>query len=83
MTLPIAFEREMKRLLGNDFQDFLDSYDHQPNSGLRVNTRKIAAKYFEKISPFSIEPVEWIPNGYTYQNEIPSKDPYPELFMTV
>lgn len=76
MTLPIQFEQDMKKLLEDEFQAFLDSYAISPHSGLRVNTRKISPEAFREAAPFSLTPVEWIFNGFTYREETPSKDPY-------
>ncbi len=40
MKLPIEFENEMKKLLGEAFPDFVKSYQDTPANGLRVNTYK-------------------------------------------
>lgn len=37
--------------------------------GLRVNTSKITCKEFEAVSPFSLEKIPWIPNGYFIKEE--------------
>ena len=76
MNLPSLFENEMKSLLGDEFEAFMKSYDHTPHSGLRVNTGKISPEDFKEKVPFSLSPVEWIENGFTYQGENVSKDPY-------
>lgn len=76
MKLPVSFEQEMKTLLGEEFQDFYESYKETPNNGLRVNTKKITTKEFEQKSPYILGKVEWITNGYRYDQEVLSKDPY-------
>lgn len=76
MNLPSLFENEMKSLLGDEFEAFMKSYDHTPHSGLRVNTGKISPEDFREKVPFTLCPVEWIENGFTYQGENISKDPY-------
>ncbi|MBS6195345.1 MAG: RsmB/NOP family class I SAM-dependent RNA methyltransferase [Clostridiales bacterium] len=76
MTLPIQFEQDMKELLGEEFQKFADSYHVSPHSGLRVNTGKISPEAFRRLAPFSLDRVEWISNGFTYQEGTLSKDPY-------
>ncbi len=74
--LPVAFEEEMQRLLGDTYDLFLASYDKKPNSGLRVNTNKISPEEFVKKIPYPLESVEWISNGFRYEGETLSKDPY-------
>ena len=37
--------------------------------GLRVNTAKITCEEFEAITPFSMEKIPWIPNGYFLKEE--------------
>lgn len=76
MKLPVIFENEMKMLLGDEYDAFLNSYDHTPHNGLRVNTGKISPEDFLKRAPFQLHPVKWIENGFTYQNDNVSKDPY-------
>ena len=76
MKLLIEFENEMKKLLGEAFSDFAQSYQEIPANGLRVNTHKISVEDFQEKVPFALQPVEWIPNGFTYQDAVPSKHPY-------
>lgn len=76
MILPSAFTNEMRELLGDEFDAFMESCGHIPHSGLRVNTGKISPEAFQRLAPFSLTPVEWIENGFTYQEENVSKDPY-------
>ena len=54
----------MKVELGDGFEEFLKSYDRPPERGIRVNTLKISAEEFKKISPFLLEPVPWEKNGF-------------------
>ena len=74
--LPIEFEKEMQRLLGDTYDSFLASYEKKPNSGLRVNTNKILPETFCEKLPYPLESVEWISNGFRYEGETLSKDPY-------
>lgn len=57
--LPSSFLERMKRLLGEEYDAFLASYDKPRNTGLRVNPRKGAVKL-----PFCEDRVPWEPNGY-------------------
>lgn len=76
--LPEAFVENMKRLLSKEeFEAYMDSFEQERLYGLRVNTLKISPAAFKKISPFELEPVEWIENGYYYNGkDKPAKDPY-------
>lgn len=76
MNLPEAFLEEMKRMLKEEYPAFLASYETPVCHGLRVNTQKVTTEEWEAISPFSLEPVEWIENGYYIEDKTPAKDPY-------
>ena len=64
MILPAEFLVRMKSELGDEFPDFLKSYDRPPERGIRVNTLKISVEEFKKISPFLLEPTPWEKNGF-------------------
>ena len=75
--LPVSFLDEMKQLLGDEYEDYLKSFQMPHFSGIRINSLKITNEHWQKIAPFPTEPVSWTPNGYYYEEEIkPSKDPY-------
>jgi len=78
MNLPLLFEEKMKRLLGNEYDDYIKCYEKPRYYGLRVNTKKISVDEFQKICPFEIWPIPWIDNGFYYDgdNVQPSKHPY-------
>ncbi|MCS7259297.1 MAG: RsmB/NOP family class I SAM-dependent RNA methyltransferase [Anaerolineae bacterium] len=77
--LPVAFVTRMRALLGAEAEDFLDSINQSPHLGLRVNTLKVAPETFRSISPFSLEPVPWCPEGFLVTSRDrarPSRHPY-------
>ncbi len=75
--LPEKFLSRMETMLGEEFPDFLKSYDFPRKFGLRVNTNKISVEKFLEISPFHLEPIPWIDNGFFYnENDRPSRHPY-------
>lgn len=77
INLPISFENKMRDMLGEEYADYLESFSKPANQGLRVNTSKISVEEFLKISPFSLKPVPWCPNGFYYEKEEkPAKHPY-------
>ena len=67
MKLPEEFAARMRVLLGEEYDDFLKTYEEPRRYGLRVNTLKIAREEFERIAPFALEPLSWIPAGYRYE----------------
>lgn len=78
MNLPIAFEEKMKDLLQDEYESYLQCYDEPRHYGLRVNTNKITVEEFLKISPWKLEPIPWIENGFYYDGDSisPAKHPY-------
>ena len=77
MNLPQDFLEEMKRLLEDEYEDFLASYEEEPRAGLRINKRKLTEDNAEDILPVKIANVPWISNGYYYDGEDqPSRHPY-------
>ncbi|MGN0438994.1 MAG: RsmF rRNA methyltransferase first C-terminal domain-containing protein [Lachnospiraceae bacterium] len=77
IELPNAFEQKMKEMLGEDFDNYMNSFEIPSYQGLRVNTAKIAVDEFLKISPFDLKPVPWCSNGFYYdKNNKPAKHPY-------
>ncbi len=77
MNLPKLFEDRMRKLLGEEYEEYLQCYSKPHFGGIRVNTLKITPKEFEGICPFSIKRIPWVKNGYYYDmEEQPSKHPY-------
>lgn len=77
MKLPEEYLIEMKELLQDDFRRYTDSLCMPSFNGLRVNTSKISAEEFLKISPFHLEPVPWCKEGFYYSEpDRPSVHPY-------
>ncbi|MCI6675610.1 MAG: RsmB/NOP family class I SAM-dependent RNA methyltransferase [Clostridiales bacterium] len=77
MNLPESFQEQMKRLLKEEYEDYIHSFEQTRVYGLRVNTSKISTEQFEQLCPFSIHKIPWTPNGYYYEGtEKPAKHPY-------
>lgn len=75
-NLPEKFLQRMKGELGDEFADFLQSYNRSYEKSIRVNTLRISRDEFIKISPFKLEPIEWEPNGFYVSEEKPGKHIY-------
>ena len=65
-----AFLERMQKMLGGEYEDFIKSYEAPRTYGLRVNAAKISCEEFEKIVPFPVTPIPWIPNGYFYPGDV-------------
>lgn len=89
MVLPEKFTGRMKKMLGDEYRAFEESYDKPRRGGLRVNTLKKGLRDPESVllsgtgadqSPmFGIEPVPWAPSGFYYDpRPRPGKHPFHE-----
>ena len=77
VSLPKEFEIKMKKLLGEEYDAFLDSYDRPRNFGLRVNVDKITPEEFEEKAPFHLTKIPWTENGYYYEEQdMPARHPF-------
>lgn len=79
MQLPIQFLERMKQMLGDEYEEFLASYDRERVYGLRINTLKVEIEDAKKLLPFSLEPIPWCESGFYYQEgERPGKHAFHE-----
>jgi len=77
--LPEAFIDRMKEMLGDEFEEFLTSFNDEKYQALRVNTLKVDKEDFYKASPFELENVKWCENGFYYnKTDTPGKHCYHE-----
>ena len=77
MNLPIDFTEKMKGILGEEYGDFLRSYEEPRNFGLRVNTAKISPEEFQRLAPFHLKKIPWVENGFYYEEQdAPSRHPF-------
>lgn len=78
MELPNRFCEQMKRILGDEYDAYLQSMKESKRYGLRVNTAKISVEEFKRIAPFPLQPIPYINNGFFYDGEMfqPAKHPY-------
>lgn len=74
--LPVEFENRMKKLLGDEFEDFKKSYDESPVRAFRVNTEKISVEDFLKINPFPTERIPYVENGFYFEYDGIGNHPY-------
>lgn len=77
INLPKQYLENMKELLSEEYEAYLDSFDHERYYGLRVNTTKISVEDFLKINPFTLKQIPWCKDGfYCLEEEKPAKHPY-------
>ena len=74
--LPTSYENRMKRLLGEDFESYLNELQNPPVKAFRVNTDKISLEEFEKINIFGQEKIPYVSNGYYLDFEKIGNHPY-------
>ncbi|WP_343209022.1 RsmB/NOP family class I SAM-dependent RNA methyltransferase [Anaerolentibacter hominis] len=79
--LPEQFVKNMKALLGEEFEAFWESFNKDSFSGLRINGMKISPKEFYDKQLFDLNPVPWTKDGFYYvkgsaEERIPSAHPY-------
>lgn len=67
--------RRMQKILP-DFEEYKACLRQAPYKGIRVNTLKISAAEFKKISPFALEQIEWESNGFLIEDEKPGRSVY-------
>ena len=76
--LPEQFLARMKCILGEEYQDFLESSEKPPWQSLRINRLKGGGEP-ERNLKASMEPVPWNDDGYYYKEEArPGKHPFHE-----
>ncbi|KNF10161.1 ribosomal RNA small subunit methyltransferase F [Gottschalkia purinilytica] len=78
MKLPENFKNKMEKLLKDEFNNFLESYKENHYKGIRINTLKISVEEYLKITPFKLEPISWIKEGFYIQGDEsrPGKHPH-------
>lgn len=85
MNLPIEFEKKMKAFLGDEWDDFLYSYDNNRFQALRFNTLKVQSpeermRILKTLKISSDKKVSWANEAYYfYENVRPGKHPYHEM----
>lgn len=72
ISLPEDFLSDMKKLLGSDFELFLNEYDKPPYRGLRLNTLKCAEQKLEAFLGEKILKNPFNKNGYYLDNAVQS-----------
>ncbi len=74
MSLPVDFTARMEQMLGDEYGEFLATYEQDRAYGLRYNPLKIDRDKFENIVNEgivnnSLKPVPWAAEGYYYNKD--------------
>ena len=78
MNLPQEYLDKMQKLLGNEFEAYLESFNEKRLYGLRVNTLKVEVEKFKQMVDWELESVPWCKEGFYYNGEEvrPAKHPF-------
>ena len=75
MELPLFYKEKMRRILKDEYEDYIKSFESEAQSGIRINTLKISPDEFEKKGIFDLEPVKWCDEGfYCDDSQRPAKN---------
>ncbi len=78
MKFPAAFEKNTKEYLGEQWDQYVASFEEEGYFGLRSNPLKIKGTEFLEFCPYAYDQVPWCETGYYYDAEEvqPAKHPY-------
>lgn len=75
--LPTEFLERMEKMLGEEYPEFLESYEKNEYKALRINPIKTSAADFQKKWESPLSKIEWEEEGFYYEGDIrPGKHPY-------
>ena len=57
LQLPESFLKTMQKLLGEEYESFLEGFNEGRQFGLRVNTSKMESEEFARIAPFHLSKI--------------------------
>ncbi|MDQ8736759.1 RsmB/NOP family class I SAM-dependent RNA methyltransferase [Paenibacillus sp. LHD-38] len=78
-NLPRNFTEKMEKLLGDEYDKFMTSYEAPRVYGLRINRLKLDIEQWKKLTSLKgeLRPIPWTPDGLYYEEgERPGKHPH-------
>ncbi len=63
MNLPERFLNDVKELLGDEFDDFIKSYEQKKTTAIRVNTMKMEKDRLKGFLDCNTEDIPWAEEG--------------------
>ena len=64
MNLPKKFLEQMQKLLGIQYDSYIQSLTQPASCGLRVNTLKLSPEEFKSRTSIPTEEIPWIADGF-------------------
>lgn len=75
-ALPFEYSERMKKLLGDEYENYEKALNEEPVRAFRVNTDKISLADFEKINIFGSEKIPYVENGFYLDFDKVGNHPY-------
>lgn len=75
-ALPTEFAERMKKLLGDEYENYEKALQEEPVRAFRVNTEKISLSDFENINIFGSEKIPYVQNGFYLDFDKVGNHPY-------
>lgn len=78
MNLPIEYTSKISKFFGDDFDEYMGSFEKKYFMGIRANLLKINEDELSNILDFELsEKVPWCDTGFYYKGNVrPAKNPY-------
>ena len=76
IKLPVEYENRMKKLLGDEYEEYVKAFSQTPVRAFRVNTEKISKDDFENINCFSHTKISYVENGYYFDYDKIGNHPF-------
>lgn len=74
--LPAEYTARMKKILVDEFDNYINELNNPPVRAFRVNTDKISLEDFEKINVFSKSKLPYVENGFYLEYDKIGNHPY-------
>lgn len=69
MNLPERFLNDVKEILGDEFDDFIKSYEQKKTTAIRVNTMKMEKDKLKGLLDCNTEDIPWAEEGLYYDED--------------
>lgn len=80
INLPEKFLEDVKAVLKDEYEEFINSYNEKRTTGLRLNTMKMSEEKLKDLNLFELEEIPWAKGGFYYDEDScrPGKSPLHE-----
>lgn len=81
INLPEKFLEDVKVVLKDEYEEFINSYNEKRTTGLRLNTMKMSEEKLMDLNLFELEKIPWAEGGFYYDEAScrPGKNPLHEV----